>query len=325
VAEPDDATTPRRARPFWSGTIAFGLVSLPVSLYPANKTSRVSLRMVDAEGVPLGRRYFGGGGERPLERDDIVRGYEVEDGSFVIVEDDELESLAPERSQEIDLTRFVDLAEIDPTFFERGYFLAPKPGAIKAYRLLAHTMEDAGRAGIATFVMRGKEYLVALVAQGGILRAETLRFADEHRRPEDVGLPSLTEPDGALVARLEGAIERLAADEVEPAALEDPSGRRLLDLVAAKRAAGEGVVERPKSADDATETDAAGGEDAVDLMAVLKRSLEEAEGAERADEVPGDLRERTKAELYRLAQDLDVPGRSAMGKDELVEAITQAR
>lgn len=114
-----------------------------------------------------------------------MRGYEVEKDRFILVDDEELVALAPEKSQEIDLKRFVELSEIDPVYFERAYFLAPDRDAVKAYRLLARTMEEAGRAGIATFVMRGKEYLVAIIAEQGFLRAETLRFHDELRIPGD--------------------------------------------------------------------------------------------------------------------------------------------
>ena len=191
----------QRPRSFWSGTIAFGLVSIPVSLYVASRSGGISLRMVDEDGTPLRRRYFCSKDGEPLEADDIVRGYEVEKDRFVIVKDEELEALAPEKSREIDLKRFVPLAQIDPIWFERGYFLAPDKGAMKAYRLLANTMEQEGRAGIATFVMRGKEYLVAIIGQQGLLRAETLRFHDELRTPDDVGLPTLDKADAKRIRR----------------------------------------------------------------------------------------------------------------------------
>jgi DNA end-binding protein Ku len=171
----------QQPRSFWSGTIAFGLVSIPVSLFVANRRGGIPLRMVDADGTPLSRRYFCSKDEEPLDRNAIVRGYEVEPGHFITVTDEELAALAPEKSREIDLKRFVPLRQIDPIYFERAYFLAPERGATKAYRLLARAMEDAGRAGIATFVMRDKEYLVAIIGEGGLLRAELLRFRDDPR------------------------------------------------------------------------------------------------------------------------------------------------
>jgi DNA end-binding protein Ku len=326
-AGPSEGDAAPRLRPFWSGTIAFGLVSLPVQLYSANRTSRASLRLGDEEGTPLSRRYVSSVDGRALESDEIVRGFAIDDG-FVVVEDDELEALAPERSQEIDLSRFVDVAEVDPTLFERGYFLAPQRGAVKAYRLLARTMEEAGRAGIATFVMRGKEYLVAIVAEDGILRAETLRFADELRTPDAVGLPDLADAplDERLVARLERAVDELADDHLDRSLLVDRGSRALLELVRAKLAAGEGIKEAPEE-----ERAAVAPDESADLMELLKRSLEDDDAAASgegpaSDSEPGasgseDLERLDKATLYAKAQEVDLPGRSRMTKDELVDAL----
>jgi DNA end-binding protein Ku len=338
----------------WSGTVAFGLVSLPVRLYPAVRSARMSLKMVDEEGTPLQRRYFSSLDERALEGDDIVRGYPLDGGDFVLVEDEELEALDPEKSQEIDLSRFVDIAEVDPMYFERGYFLAPDRGALKAYRLLAKTMEEEGRVGIATFVMRDKEYLVAIIAEDGILRASTLRFHDEVRTPEDVGLPELGDPDEGSVADVVRAIRRLEGVELDRELVRDPAGPRLVELVREKLAKGEDVVER------VVENEAAGGGDEpgedIDLMQVLKQSLAEDDeesgagagggsgaktgtrarakpAATKAEARPkpagrkadADLDALPKAELYQRAQALDIAGRSSMTKDELIAAIRRAQ
>lgn len=327
--ESDGEVTPRRPRPFWSGTIAFGLVSLPVDLYAANRASRVSLRLVDADGTPLTRRYVSTGGGEPLESEEIVRGRSIGDDRFVVVEDDELEALAPEQSQEIDLTQFVDVTEIDPTYFGRSYFLAPARGAQRAYRLLAQTMEDAGKAGIATFVMRGKAYLVAILAEQGILRAETLRFFAEVRSPEAVGLPALDEPDPERLLSIERAIEALAAESLDRSLLRDLASRRLLELVETKREGGDDVVALSEPLAEAVR-------ESVDVMALLKRSLaEEADEPEAGSDgrakdsqrAPSGraLEKRSKAELYERAQELDVPGRSRMTKQQLAEAIRDAR
>jgi DNA end-binding protein Ku len=327
VPERDD-TQPRRPRPLWSGTVAFGLVTLPVSLYPAVRSSRASLRMVDEEGTPLARRYFAEADERPLESDEIVRGYPI-DGGFVVVEDEELASLAPEKSQEIDLSRFVDASEIDPTSFERGYFLAPDRGALKAYRLLARSMEDAGRAGIATFVMRDTEYLVAILAEDGVLRAETLRFHDELRTPDDVGLPELGEADAGAVREIAKEMKRLTSKELDRSLLRDDASRRLEELVESKREAGDDVVDLPEGASEGAAEE---GRDEVDLMEVLKASLEQDEDdvatPRRAPSRPKrDARDpsgATKAELYERARELGIEGRSTMTKQQLSDAIRRA-
>src|SRR5262245_46887476 len=157
--------------------------------------------MVDEDGTPLARRYFCPEEEKALEWDDLVRGYEIAPEEYVVVTDDELEALEPRKSHDIDLRRFVPVDQLDPKFFERGYYLTPAGETTKAYQLLAAIMEKSGRAGIATFVMRGKEYLIAIVADHGILRAETMRFADEIRTPKDVGLPEKSRTKSAEVAK----------------------------------------------------------------------------------------------------------------------------
>lgn len=259
-------------RPFWSGTISFGLVSLPVNLYPANRAKPVSLRMVDRDGTPLARRYFCEKEGRILENDELIRGYEVEKNEFVVVEDRELEEIAPEKSQEIDLKRFVGLDEIDPMYFQRAYFLTPDKGVTKAYRLLAKSMEESERAGIATFVMRGKEYLVAIIAEKGILRAETLRFSEEVRATEDIDLPDAKTPEKPRVKRFEKAIESLSTDTLDREALEDKYSQQIMARAHEKLAKGEDVIGiAEEDADDGNEAEQGG--EVIDLMQVLKQSL----------------------------------------------------
>jgi DNA end-binding protein Ku len=172
--EQESGVTPR---PFWSGAITFGLVSIPVNLFPANRQIRVSLRMLSPEGHPLSRRYYAPATGRELSDEQMVRGYEIEKDEYIVVTDEELERLAPERSRAIDLRRFVEANQIPALYFERAYFLVPSEACEKAYRLLATTMEKTKRAGIATFVMRGKEYLIAILAENGILRAGSSSWA----------------------------------------------------------------------------------------------------------------------------------------------------
>lgn len=252
-------------RPFWSGTLTFGLVSVPVNLFPANKGSRAPLRMLSSEGEPLARRYFSEKTERELDADQMVRGYEYDKGKYVVVTDEELERLAPEKSRDIDLKTFVPAESIPPVYFERGYFLTPNSGSEKAYKLLAETMEKGGKAGLATFVMRGKEYLVSIFAEHGILRAETMRFADELRSPAEVGLPKKTKAPAATVRKFEKLIGSKAKKQLSPRKLEDEQTQRLLKLVKKKSAKRANVVE--------VETEKRDEGKVIDLMAVLKKSL----------------------------------------------------
>jgi DNA end-binding protein Ku len=257
----------RGARPFWSGTLTFGLVSVPVDLYPGNRTVRASLRMLGPEGQPLARRYYSQKTGRDLEDDQMVRGYEIDKDKYVVVTDEELERLAPEQSRDIDLRRFVDLESIPPLYFDRSYFLAPSAGSEKAYRLLADTMEEEGLAGIATFVMRGKEYLTAIFSENGILRAETMRFADEIRSTKEIGLPEKKKKlPAAKVKKFEGIIAKHSARQLALKELKDEKTAQLLKLVEKKRAQHKDVVEVEEAKVEEGKV--------VDLMAILKKSLE---------------------------------------------------
>ena len=267
--EDEEVGGPAGVRTFWTGTITFGLVSVPVSLFPATKPRSVSLRMVSDEGSPIQRRYVCSKDEKPLDADDIVRGYEIEKGKFVVVTDEELEAIEPRKSREIDLRLFVKKSDIDPVYYERAYFLTPAAGSTKAYRLLAEVMERSDRVGIATFVMRSKEYLVAILAENGILRAETLRFQDEIRSPEDVGLPKKMKPKPADIKRFETQITKHTGKIVMKEFLDDYA-ESLEKIAQEKFRKGKDLVEAPERA--AATEDEEGGE-VIDLLAALRRSL----------------------------------------------------
>lgn len=262
-AEPEEENA--GGRPFWSGTLTFGLVSVPVSLFPAARTVRTSLRMLGPDGQPLARKYYAEKTGKDLDADEVVRGYEVTKEKFVIVTDEELERLAPEKTRDIDLKQFVPAESIPPIYFERGYFLTPAAGSQKAYKLLAETMDKSGLAGIATFVMRGKEYLVAIFSDKGILRAETMRFADELRSPADVGLPKKKEAPKASVTKFEKLIANKSKKQFSPAKLADKQTDSLLKLVKKKQSKRENVVK----VEEEMETD----HKVVDLVKILKQSL----------------------------------------------------
>jgi DNA end-binding protein Ku len=326
AAEPEARPNPRA---FWSGTLTFGLVSVPVDLYPAVRPRRTPLRTLGPEEQPLVRRYFCSADGQPLTNDDIVRGYENDDGSFTIVEDEELEALAPRKSRDIDLRRFVAREEIPRQLLERPYVLAPAGDSTKAYHLLAATMESSGRAGIATFVMRGKEYLAAIFAEGGTLRAVTMRFVTELRTPDDVGLPSAVRPSAERRQEMERAVAELTADELDTKLLNDDYAAQLLELAELKRDAGKDVVE----IEEAPAEDEEGGADIIDIMSVLRERMGGGRAPARAEparapsaSTRGDdpLAGKSKKELYEQAKELDLPGRSSMSREELIAALRKA-
>jgi DNA end-binding protein Ku len=259
----------RGLRPFWSGTLSFGLVSIPVDLYSGTRAGGVALRMLGPEGTPLERHYYCPDDGSEVPNDELVRGYEYQKGEYVEVGDDELSALEPEKSRDIDLRLFVPATAIDPVYFDRSYLLAPAGDSSKAYRLLAEVMQRTGRAGIATFVMREREYLVAITAEDGLLRAETLRFHDEVRSIEGVGLPRAPELDRNDVKRFTELIAKHASERLDADALTDDAAVQLEKLANAKKRSKKDVV-----ATDAEEPEDQGAR-VLDLMQMLKSSLKD--------------------------------------------------
>ena len=221
--------------------------------------------MLGPENEPLVRRYYSDKTGRDLDADDMARGYEIEKDKYIVITDEELERLAPEQSRDIDLRSFVDLESIPPIYFDRSYFLAPAEGSEKAYRLLVGTMEKSDLAGVATFVMRGKEYLVAIFPENGILRAETMRFPDELRSPKDVGLPEKKSAPAATVKKFERLIAKHSVRTLSLTLLKDEKTETFLKLIKKKRAHHKDVVEVEEPEREAGKV--------VDIMAALKKSL----------------------------------------------------
>ena len=328
-------------RPIWSGTITFGLVSVPVHLYPASRSRRASFRMLDQDGTPLSRRYLCPVHEHTVHPEHILRGFPLGDDEYIIVRDDELRSLQPRKSRDIDLRQFINRSEVPPIFFERAYLLTPAGDSTKAYRLLVEVMQQTDRAGVATFVMRDKEYLVAILAEGGVLRAETLRFEDEIRSPKDVGLPAPSKTSASLVSKFRKVIRSREHKRLDESDLTDKTDHQLRKIVERKLRRGKDVVEQREKAADQEQD----GEEAptIDLLETIRRSLRQDpmtngngkpasrsngrdSGASKQNAAPQSeaLASQSKKELYRQAQELEIAGRSSMNKKELVRAIEKA-
>lgn len=316
---PEEAVDERAAhapRAFWSGTLTFGLVSIPVDLFAAQRTVRPRLRMLDEGGTPLSRVYVSPKSGAELGPDEVVRGFEIDAGRFVEIGDEELESLAPEMSRDIHLRRFVPREALPPSHFRRAYYLAPAGQSTRAYAVLAQTMERTDRVGIATFVMRGKQQLVAIFARDGVLQAETLRFADEVRTPEDVGLTSPQRPSTATVRRMKQAIAALESDAIPLEPFRDLRTESIEALARRKLERGEGVVRAPLAEPDEEES-----WEPPDLVAVLKKRLAEEQAPRAAAPTADALDALPRSELYERAKALGIEGRSKMSKGELVRAI----
>lgn len=306
------------ARPVWQGSISFGLVNVGVGLYTATEQRSVSFHQFErGTNKRVRNKRVAEGTDREVEYEDIAKGYEV-DSEHVLVTQEELESVAPETSRTIAIEDFVELTEIDPVYYARTYYLAPRDEENEhPYALLREAMKQAGLAGIATLVMRNKEYLAALRAAGDVIVLNTMFFADEVRDPRDTvdRLPGQRKlPSRELDTA--GKLIRELATSWEPERYHDTHRERVLQLVE-QRAGGEepdiAAVEEP-------------AENVVDLVAALEESIERARGGaqRRRQRADGDLAELSKKQLYDRAGKLGVAGRSKMSKGELAEAVAKA-
>ncbi|MFB7173041.1 Ku protein [Streptomyces sp. NPDC056254] len=316
------------ARPVWTGVLSFGLVSVPIGIYTATDSHTIHFHQLQrgTSDRIRNRRVNERTGEE-VDLDDIVKGYDTGE-EYVLVEPAELDDIAPGRSKTLEISGFVDLAEIDPIFFDRTYYVGPKGKEYtKVYALLEKALAKAERAGVATFVMRGREYLVALKAEDGILTLHTLHWADEIRDPrEEVpDLPAASGRGTGSSREMKMAEQLITALGMrwDPEEFRDTYQDKVSALIKAK-GAGE-TVEKAEAAAEATNV--------VDLTETLRASLERARGGGRRARGGGrrkaaasgkPLDSLTKAELYERATAAGIPGRSTMTRAELAEALTSS-
>jgi DNA end-binding protein Ku len=249
------------ARSLWSGTISFGLVSVPVRMVGATESKELRFHFLDKHDLqPIGydkvRRDTG----EHVDRDDIVRGFEVEKGRFVPLEEEDLDRLDIELTKTIEICDFVDLDQIDPIYFRKAYYLEPQEGAERPYRLLTRALEETGKVAIAKVVIRNKQHLAALRPWDGVLVLETMYYHDEVRQPERVGGNGKLRK--AEVEMAKSLVENLSA-KFDPAKYDDTYRKELLELLRAKA---EGEPLPPAEEEPEGEV--------VDLMAALRESVE---------------------------------------------------
>ncbi|MBU7596433.1 Ku protein [Streptomyces sp. P38-E01] len=326
------------ARPIWTGALSFGLVSLPVKLYAATRSHTIRFHQLErGTGDRVRNRRVNERTGEDVRPDDIVKGLDVGDDQYVVVEPEELDDIAPGRSKALEISGFVDLDEVEPIYFDRTYYLGPQGEEHqKVYALLRDALAESHRAGIATFVMRGKEYLVAVKAEEGILALHTLHWADEVRDPgrEVPELPGRTEPGKGELRTALQLVETLTVDW-DPEEYEDTFQESVQRLVDAKKR-GETVAKAEKAPESTN---------VVDLMDALRASVDDAEGRggkkgsrrgrrsakrsgsaakqERGGGTDAALEELTKDQLYERATEAGVRGRSRMTRDQLLAALAE--
>ncbi|MFH8291768.1 Ku protein [Streptomyces sp. NPDC018059] len=323
------------ARSIWSGVLTFGLVTVPVGLFTATEDHTVHFHQLErGTGDRIRYKRINERTGEEVDSRDIVKGYDLGDGEYVVIEPEELDEIAPGKSKVVDMAGFVDLGQIEPVYFDRTYYVAPRGKEyLKVYELLRAALEQANKAGIATFTMRGKQYLTALRAQENVLVMHTMRWADEVRDPRDEveNLPDRRQKVTSGELRTARQLIDALTVDWNPEDYQDTFEERVKELVEAKREGKEIVGEAGPP--EATNV--------IDLMSALKQSVERnrakggtgksatkkgrGEQSQESESEQEDVSALTKSELYRRATDAKIPGRSKMTREQLVEALGKRR
>ena len=324
------------ARAIWTGYLSFGLVVLPVGVFSAIEQRDLRFNQFEkGTGKRVKYKRVAEDTEREVPYEKIVKGLETASGDYVMLTPQELASVEPGKSKTIEIGDFVALEEIDPIFFEKSYYLAPKDkDAGKPYALLLQAMRDAERVGIAMFVMRGRQYLAAIRPSEDVLVMETLYWGDEVRDPKATldRLPENVELSSREIGVAKSLIEQMTVPW-EPERYRDAYRDAVLELAKSKEEGKEITIAPVKKEDSKV----------VDLTAALERSIaaakEKREGGGKADtddkpgakaakgakaEAADDLAEMSREDLYARAQKLKIPGRSKMSRDDLADAVADA-
>jgi DNA end-binding protein Ku len=248
----------------WSGTISFSLVAIPVRLVKAIEPGRVSFHLLHSKDYSrLSRRMFCPAENTMVPPEEIIRGYEIVPDKFILMTDEELESVSPERSRTIEIVEFIDLKEVDPIYYDHPYYLVPLKGGEKAYQLLVEVMRRTNKAGLAKFVLAEREYLVAVFSRDGALALTTLHYSDEILSDEDL-TPKKAKVEAEEANRMKKSIAQMIKD-FDPGKYADDRRKKITELLATK------VKEKAPVEAPASELEE--GEGPPDLVAALEESM----------------------------------------------------
>lgn len=284
------------ARGLWKGAISFGLVNVPVELYSAQKrSSEFDLTMLDRRDMaPVGYKRVNKANGKEVPWDDVVKGYEYEDGRYVVLSEEDFRRANPELSKTVDIVAFVERADIAPHYYETPYYLGPAKRGEKAYALLRDALRKAGKVGIAMVVIRTKQYLAALVPEGEALMLNTLRYGSELKTAGDVDIPEKLRGAKVTAKELDMALRLIddMSDEWRPEKYHDTYHEDLLKRIEEKVKAGQ----TEELTEPAKEPTAAKGGEVIDLMALLRKSVEKrGEKAEKPEKGKRHARKRRAA------------------------------
>jgi DNA end-binding protein Ku len=269
------------ARGLWKGAISFGLVNVPVELYSAEKKSaEIDLTMLDKRDLaPVGYKRYNKSTGEDVPWSEIVKGYEYEDDKYVVLSEEDFRRANVEASKTVDIQAFVDLADIAPLYFETPYYLAPGRRGEKAYALLRDAMKKSGKAGIATVVIRTRQYLAAVIPRDEVLIMDTLRYADEIKGVEELGIPNGALHQKVSAKEIDMALRLIddMSEKWQPGQFKDSYRDDLMARIQEKIRQGqtEEITQPDKSDKEAA------GADVIDLMALLRRSVEKSQAKPR--------------------------------------------
>ena len=261
------------ARAIWKGSISFGLVNIPIALYPATRREEFKFRLLrktDLSPVNYKRVAEKDGKEVPW--DQIVKGYEYEKGKYVVLKDEDFQRVDVEATQTVDIQDFVELDEIDPIFFYKPYYLEPQKGGDKAYALLRDALKDSKKVGVAKVVIKTREYLAGVKPEDGALVLELMHFADELADTSKLHIPKKVEIGKREITMAKSLIDSMSS-KWNPEKYKDDYREALMEVIEEKvEAGGKEIEEKPKKAPKPTKV--------IDLVSILQKSLEET-GAKR--------------------------------------------
>lgn len=261
-------------RSLWKGSISFGLVNIPVSLYPATRREELSFRLLrssDLSPVNYKRVAQTDGKEVPWEQ--IVKGYEYEKGKFVVLKDEDFKRVDIEATQTVDILDFVQLAEVNPMYFQKPYYLVPDKGGAPAYALLHEVLKDTRKAGIAKVVIRTRQHLAAVKAQDNVLILEIMHFADELVDVEELNIPAAKAAPRKREVEMAKALVEQMTEKWDASRYTDDYSSALMEMIKQKIAHGDKAT--PKATKAKRQTNV------IDLAAVLQQSLNEAGGGRK--------------------------------------------
>src|SRR5213595_3949926 len=255
------------ARAIWKGSISFGLVNIPIALYPATRRKELKFRLLRKSDLsPVNYKRVAEKDGKEVPWDEIVKGYEYEKGNYVVLKNEDFQRVDLEATQTVDIQDFVDQKEIDPMFFYKPYYLEPQKGGDKAYALLRDALKDTNKVGVAKVVIKTRQYLAGVKPEDGALVLELMHFADELVETDKLHVPRKTEPSKKELTMAKSLIDSMSS-KWDPEKYKDEYREALMDVIEEKvEAGGKEIEEKPKKAPKPTKV--------IDLVSVLQKSLE---------------------------------------------------